>query len=156
MAGADMNPIELLQAARAAGISIGVDGADLVLEAAAAPPPALLELLSHHKARIIALLRAHTPTPDALARTQVHPRLRHALAREIYSADPAKRAFWLDTRTRARVPLAEQCPKGIDVKDWRRAVSAAGESMEAARRWTGSYPDDPVIIVRPETPQAAE
>lgn len=53
-----MNAADALQAARAAGVCIGVDGGDLVLEASVAPPKAVIDLLSRHKARIIALLSA--------------------------------------------------------------------------------------------------
>jgi hypothetical protein len=48
---------EALRAARAAGIQLSIEGGDLVLEASVGPPPALLDLLSHHKASVIALLR---------------------------------------------------------------------------------------------------
>jgi len=37
---------------------IGIDGSDLVLEAIAPPPPAVLDLLSRHKAGIVTLLRS--------------------------------------------------------------------------------------------------
>jgi hypothetical protein len=52
-----MSAAEALGVARAAGISVSIDGDDLVLEAYAPPPPALLDLLSHHKANIVTLLR---------------------------------------------------------------------------------------------------
>ena len=52
-----MSAAEALKAARAAGIQLGIDGDDLVLEAAVQPPPALIDLLSSHKASIVALLR---------------------------------------------------------------------------------------------------
>ncbi len=53
-----MSAAEALKAARdAAGIRIGIDGDALVLEADAAPPPAVLDLLSRHKAGVVALLR---------------------------------------------------------------------------------------------------
>jgi hypothetical protein len=48
---------EALRAARAAGIELGTDGDDLVLEASAAPPAVILDLLSLHKLGIMALLR---------------------------------------------------------------------------------------------------
>ena len=48
---------EALRAARAAGIEFGTDGDDLVLEASAAPPAVILDLLSLHKLGIMALLR---------------------------------------------------------------------------------------------------
>ena len=53
-----MNAADALKTARAAGIRVGIDGADLVLEASAAPPPAVLDTLSRNKAEIIALLRS--------------------------------------------------------------------------------------------------
>jgi hypothetical protein len=52
-----MSAIQALKAARDAGVRIGVDGDALTLDAAAAPPAAVLALLSHHKAGVIALLR---------------------------------------------------------------------------------------------------
>jgi hypothetical protein len=52
-----MKALDALQAARAAGIVLAVDGEDLVLEAASMPPAAVLEALSQHKANVIALLR---------------------------------------------------------------------------------------------------
>jgi len=51
-----MNAAEVLQVARAAGVRIGIDGGDLVLEASAPPPLAVLDLLSCYKASIVALL----------------------------------------------------------------------------------------------------
>ena len=52
-----MSAAEALKAALAAGVSVEIDGDDLVLEASAPPPPAVLDLLSQHKAPIIAMLR---------------------------------------------------------------------------------------------------
>ena len=52
-----MSAAEALKAARAAGVRVGIDGDDLVLEAMAPPPSALLDLLSRHKAGIVMLLR---------------------------------------------------------------------------------------------------
>ncbi len=52
-----MSAAEALKAALAAGVSAEIDGDDLVLEASAPPPPAVLDLLSQHKAPIIAMLR---------------------------------------------------------------------------------------------------
>jgi hypothetical protein len=53
-----MKAIDALEAARAAGISLAVDGDSLLLEAASIPPAALLDGLSRHKADIVTLLRA--------------------------------------------------------------------------------------------------
>jgi hypothetical protein len=51
-----MSAAEALMAARAAGIQLWIDGDDLVLEAAGPPPPAVIDLLSSHKAAIMTLL----------------------------------------------------------------------------------------------------
>jgi hypothetical protein len=55
--GAAMSAAEALEAARAVGIRVEIDGDDLVLEAPTAPPPGVLDLLSRHKAGIVMLLR---------------------------------------------------------------------------------------------------
>ncbi len=52
-----MNAILAIREARAAGVELGLDGDALALEASAAPPPAVIGLLSRYKAEIIALLR---------------------------------------------------------------------------------------------------
>jgi hypothetical protein len=52
-----MSAAEALRVARAAGVHVQIDGDDLSLEASAPPPPAVIDLLSHHKAEIAALLR---------------------------------------------------------------------------------------------------
>ena len=52
-----MSAAQALSAARAVGIHLEVDGDDLLLEASAPPPGAILEVLSQHKAEILALLR---------------------------------------------------------------------------------------------------
>jgi len=52
-----MNATKAVMEARTAGIQLDVEGDDLVLEASAPPPPAMLDLLSRHKAAIVLLLR---------------------------------------------------------------------------------------------------
>ena len=52
-----MSAAQALKAARAVGIHLVVDGDDLLLEASAPPPSAILEVLSQHKAEIVAVLR---------------------------------------------------------------------------------------------------
>ena len=52
-----MSPIAALKAARAAGVQLRIEGNDLVLEASAAPPTAVLDLLSLNKAGVIRMLR---------------------------------------------------------------------------------------------------
>src|SRR5271155_5195264 len=53
-----MSAAKTIVVARAAGIQLGIDDGDLVLEATAPPPAAVLDLLSRHKAEILELLRA--------------------------------------------------------------------------------------------------
>jgi hypothetical protein len=57
MEGAHMSAAEALRLAHAAGVHIEIDGDDLSLEASAPPPPSVIDLLSSHKASILALLR---------------------------------------------------------------------------------------------------
>jgi hypothetical protein len=64
-----MSAVEALKAARAAGVSIAVDGDDLVVEASAPPPDAVLDALALNKADIIALLR---PANDAWTGEDCH------------------------------------------------------------------------------------
>ena len=52
-----MSAVHALELARAAGVRIGIDGEALTLDADAAPPSAVLDLLACHKAQVIALLR---------------------------------------------------------------------------------------------------
>jgi hypothetical protein len=52
-----MSAPQALKAARDAGVRIDVDGDALTLDADAAPPAAVLDLLSRHKAGVVALLR---------------------------------------------------------------------------------------------------
>jgi hypothetical protein len=52
-----MSVVEALKAARAAGVELAVDGDHLALKAASAPPAAVLDALSRHKAEIVMLLR---------------------------------------------------------------------------------------------------
>ena len=51
-----MSAIYALKLARSAGVRIGIDGDALTLDADAALPPAVLDLLVLHKAEVIALL----------------------------------------------------------------------------------------------------
>jgi hypothetical protein len=53
-----MSAAEALRVAREAGIHLEIDGGDLLLEAAFAPPVAVLDALSRNKVGVIALLQA--------------------------------------------------------------------------------------------------
>ncbi len=52
-----MSAAEALRLAHAAGVHVEIDGDDLVLEASAPPPTAVIDLLASHKASILAILR---------------------------------------------------------------------------------------------------
>lgn len=52
-----MSAVETLSAAQAAGVRVGLDGTDLLIEADCAPPPELLDALGRDKSEILALLR---------------------------------------------------------------------------------------------------
>ena len=52
-----MSAAGALKAARAAGVDLALDGDDPVLNAASAPPAAVFDALSRHKAEIVVLLR---------------------------------------------------------------------------------------------------
>ena len=52
-----MSAVQALKAARAAGVRLGIDGEALTLEADEAPPPSVIDLLTCHRAGVIALLR---------------------------------------------------------------------------------------------------
>src|SRR5262249_32601092 len=65
--GADINAVEVLMIACVAGIKLRIDADDLLLEASASPPAAVLDLLSRHKADVVALMLrgdAGGPTED--------------------------------------------------------------------------------------------
>jgi hypothetical protein len=86
-----MSAPETLQAAVAAGVSVEVDGEDLVLEASAPPPAAVLERLSRDKSGIVALLRPadawRAVFEDKVALGQQHSGLSRGEA-EVRAVDP--------------------------------------------------------------------
>ena len=59
-----MSATEAIEAARAAGIHIAIDGDDLVLEASAPPSPVVLDVLSRNKAHVVAMLRRQQPVNE--------------------------------------------------------------------------------------------
>jgi len=113
----------LIEDARAAGLSIEVEGADLIVEADCEMPPDLLASLRQHKAELIAVLvppsRAGTPTdPDELDE-------RAALIE--FVANVPRR--WAEG-------YAALCsmtpPAGFSSERWARIVDAAGVFLD---RW---------------------
>ena len=53
-----MSAVEVLRLARENGVRLGVEGADLILDADREPAPRVLEAIRRHKAGIVALLTA--------------------------------------------------------------------------------------------------
>ena len=52
-----MNALDALKIAQEVGVRVRIDGEDLVLEALAAPPPTVIDLLSRYKVSILQKLR---------------------------------------------------------------------------------------------------
>jgi hypothetical protein len=106
-----MSAAAALKVAHAAGIEVGVDGDDLVLEAYAPPPAAVLDLLSRHKAGIVALLReGEDGWSGEDWRTFFDERERGAAARGAVQAEAGARAFascvveWLNRHPHPSTP----------------------------------------------------
>jgi hypothetical protein len=66
-----MSATDAIEVARHAGIKLTIDGDDLVLEAPAPPPATVLDLLSRHKAEVVAILAATAHDNKLLARTPI-------------------------------------------------------------------------------------
>lgn len=119
-----MSAAEALQAARAAGVELRLDGDDLVLEASAPPLAAILDLLSGHKASIVALLR---PGRDGWSAEdwQAHFDERAGIA----EYDGGLPREWAEG-------LAKLCtmppPAGYTPRRWSRLVNDAGRFAD---RW---------------------
>ena len=62
---------DALRVAQAVGISLDLDGEDLVLQAPAPPPSNVLDVLSVYKAEIVAMLRARSPAISHAANASV-------------------------------------------------------------------------------------
>ena len=65
-----MSAFHALDAARAAGIEVQLDGKDLVLSGASAPPTDVLDMLRQYKLSIVALLQQPPVPRDSLQPTQ--------------------------------------------------------------------------------------
>jgi hypothetical protein len=75
-----MTATDAINVARHAGIELMLDGDDLVLEAPAPPPPIVLDLLSRHKAEVVAILSATAHDNKLLARTPISESVTDVLA----------------------------------------------------------------------------
>jgi hypothetical protein len=69
-----MSAADALRAAHAAGVTVMWDGEGLLLEANAEPPQAVLDVLSRHKAEVLAVLAATARENKLLAPTPLSER----------------------------------------------------------------------------------
>ena len=90
-----MSAAEILKMAHTAGISIEIDGDDLVLEAHTPPASAVLDLLSRHKSDIIAMLHWQS------RHSKVGPAKQRRTTRTVGRGGPAEEA---DTGCRGAFP----------------------------------------------------
>jgi hypothetical protein len=115
----------LIEDARAAGLSMEVEGGDLIVEADCDPPPELLAELRQHKAEVIAFL---VPPPPASVPPLPEPDdLDERAALIEYGANVPRR--WAEGyATLCSMPA----PTGFSLERWRRIVDAAGVFLD---RW---------------------
>jgi hypothetical protein len=111
-----MNASEVLDVARAAGLNLAVDGADLVLESSD-PPPAVLDLVRVHKAEIIAAITAAShasqETDDAVVDWCDWYEERVAIRRFDggYNREEAARLAWSEAEDRWHRMHGERIPR---------------------------------------------
>src|SRR5438270_12042360 len=116
----------LIEDARAAGLSIEVEGADLIVEADCEMPPDLLASLRQHKAELIAAL-----VPPASAATPTDPdELDERAALIEFGANVPRR--WAEGYA-ALCSMAP--PSGFSLERWQRIVDAAGSFLD---RWASA------------------
>jgi len=111
-----MSAVPALRVARAAGIELGLDGDDLLLQAAAPPPASILNLLSANKPAIIALLRRSDPGETAIDERAAVIADNVGVPRE-----------WVEGYTRL---CAMPPPADISERDWQAMVDGAGRLLE--------------------------
>jgi len=122
-----MSAAEVLRVARAAGVHVQIDGDDLVLEAAVPPPPAVIDLLSGHKASIVALLR---PAEDGWSAEDRQVLFDERAA--IIEFDGGASRTWADALAR----LDPACPPSdVPPKRWLRFIDDCGRFLDDG--WAG-------------------
>jgi hypothetical protein len=136
-----MTAAAVLEAARAVGVHVAVDGADLVLKSSNRPPSAVLDLIRSHKAEIIATITAATPSGQRAQRSVVNWRDRYeerAAIRQFdggYTREEAERLAWSEIEDQWHLAHGERVPydlcagcrrsigfaKALDLMDGNRA-----------------------------------
>jgi hypothetical protein len=130
-----MNAAEVLAMARAAGLCLAVDGAELVLEASGPPPPAVLDLVQAHKAEIIAAISAANarlpPSPAAVA--EYFARRRSVISRFGGGELRFNEALWNEICDRGNLTASQKIDDAVvDWRDWY-------EERAAIRQFEGGY-----------------
>jgi len=132
-----MSAAEVLKAARASGIRIRVDGDDLVLEASAPPPPAVLDLLARHKAEILVPLRPSddgAPDDGSVAQAPPEP---SAPKPDIPPSHPSPTVALIEPR-----PAALERPSDREVMPPERRTRALPEAREEIARLAAETGDE--------------
>jgi len=114
-----MSAAQALKAAHDVGIRIGIDGDDLILDADAAPPAAVLDLLSRHKAAIVALLCTES---DAGSAPVVDEAEREAIAIELGGVP--------EIYAKAFAAIQAHPPADIPQNRWERFIDDAGRFLD--------------------------
>ncbi len=125
-----MNAAQTLDSARAAGVDVGIDGADLVLQAPAPPPPAVIEALTRYKAEIVALLRR--PAKDGWSA-------------EDWQAFYDERAGILEFDGGMLRPAAEAQAYEARIIEWLNRNPATSPAGHCA--WCGEHETDSAVVV---------
>jgi hypothetical protein len=115
-----MSAAAVLRVARAAGIELGLDGDDLLLQAAAPPPATILDLLSVNKPAIVAILRQSDSSRTLIDERSVLVVDKAGVPRE-----------WTEGYTRL---CAMPPPVDISERDWQAMADGAGRLLE---QWGG-------------------
>jgi hypothetical protein len=118
-----MSALNLLDTCRAAGLSIEVDGGDLIVEADGNPPPSLLAELRQHKAEVIALLRPQNQETVGAGQDVDDLDERAAIIKE--GATVPKR--WAEGYAALSTMSA---PAGFSPERWTRIIDAAGTFLD--------------------------
>jgi hypothetical protein len=117
-----MSAAEALKAAQAAGVHLGIDGDDLLLEASVPPPTAVINLLSRHKAEVVALLR---PVEDGWSADDRQAAFDERAA--IIEYDGGAPRAWAEAL--ARLDPAEP-PIDIPPERWERFIDDCGRFLD--------------------------
>jgi hypothetical protein len=139
----------LIEDARAAGLSMEVDGSDLIVEADRDPPADLLAELRQHKAEVIAFLRP--PSRETADAAQDADDLDERAALIEYGAGVLR--AWAEGYAAL---CAMPAPAGFSPERWQRIIGAAGTFIDrwAAEAIRCGWSDLAVFGCNPDRPDA--